>query len=111
MAKRPEDSGKGMEAAAKEGGQESLISQDPVEAYNSPSADLDLHATHQSPVHADNQGPSDEIDIHNLEVPQVLHLEAPPVPFTPPPTPFLDHQHHFLMLIIIQNYLQHLLCI
>ncbi|KAL8116595.1 hypothetical protein AgCh_022941 [Apium graveolens] len=36
LAKRPEDSGKGIEAAAKEGDQESLISQDPVEAHNSP---------------------------------------------------------------------------
>ncbi|KAL8105746.1 hypothetical protein AgCh_029515 [Apium graveolens] len=88
LAKRPADSGKGMEAATKEGGQESLISEDPIEAHNSPSADPDLHATHHSPlhepetthiptppvspVHVDNQGPSDEIDIHNLEVPQNL---------------------------------------
>ena len=51
LAKRPENSGKGMEAAAKEGDHESLISQDSVEAHNSPSADPDPHATHHSPLH------------------------------------------------------------
>ena len=42
------------------------------------------------PVHTKDPGTSAEIDIHNLIVPEVLYLEAPPTQLTPPTTPILD---------------------
>ncbi|KAL8120418.1 hypothetical protein AgCh_017557 [Apium graveolens] len=42
------------------------------------------------PVHTEDPGTSAEIDIHNLIVPEVMYLEAPPAQITPPTTPILD---------------------
>ena len=42
------------------------------------------------PVHTEEPGTCSKIDIHNLIVPEVLYLEAPPTQLTQPTTPTLD---------------------
>ncbi|KAL8120303.1 hypothetical protein AgCh_017461 [Apium graveolens] len=84
---------------AKEGDQESLISTEAIVIETLPSTQ---HETAQDkiptphispivdPVHTEELGTSAEIDIHNLIVPEVLYLEAPPIQLTPPTTSILD---------------------
>ncbi|KAL8133306.1 hypothetical protein AgCh_008680 [Apium graveolens] len=92
------------EAAAKEGDRESLISKEPefAEATVSTPPLSPTQATAQDkvsspPVTPVNElvstadpGTSAEIDIHNLIVPEVLYLEAPPAPINPSTTPIPD---------------------
>ncbi|KAL8118489.1 hypothetical protein AgCh_016131 [Apium graveolens] len=88
-----------LEEGAKEGGQESLIPTEPIVVDFLPSAQPKptqdristppvSPVTH--PVHTEDPGTSADIDIHNLIVPEVLYLEAPPAPITPPSTPIPD---------------------
>ncbi|KAL8121634.1 hypothetical protein AgCh_018391 [Apium graveolens] len=85
--------------AAKEGDQESLISTKPIVIELLPSAQPETAQDRiptppmspiVDPVHTEKLGTSAEIDIHNLIVPEVLYLEAPPIQLTPPTTPILD---------------------
>ena len=92
----------GEEAAAKEGGQESLIPTEPIIIEQLPYAESAFNENQQSPFHdfspphtaTPSTSISSEIDIHNLEVPAVLYLEAPPKVAvsqqTLPTTPILD---------------------
>ncbi|KAL8132948.1 hypothetical protein AgCh_008427 [Apium graveolens] len=97
-----------LEAAAKEGGQESLIPTEPRVIELLPTAESSHKSPIQAqedipekvptppvspindPVHAEDSGTSAETDIHNLVVPEVLYLEAPPTQVNPPTTPILD---------------------
>ncbi|KAL8091512.1 hypothetical protein AgCh_033945 [Apium graveolens] len=85
--------------AAKEGDQESLISTEPIVIESLASAKPEtaqdsIPTPPISPivdtVHTEEPGTSAEIDIHNLIVPEVLYLEAPPIQLTPPTTSILD---------------------
>ncbi|KAL8093226.1 hypothetical protein AgCh_035207 [Apium graveolens] len=92
------------EAAAKEGDQESLISQEPefAEAIASTPPLSPTQETTQDkvstppvspvnePVSTADPGKSAEIDIHNLIVPEVLYLEVPPAQINPSMTPIPD---------------------
>ena len=101
---RAESVSRDEEAAAKEGDQESLISKEPefAEATASPPPLSPTQETAQDkvstppvspvnePVSTADPGTSAEIDIHNLIVPEVLYLEAPPAPINPSTTPIPD---------------------
>ena len=72
-----------MEAAAKEGGQESLIPIEPIIIESLPSAqqETDQDRVPTPPVspiieqvHTEDLGTSAEIDIHILIVPEVMYL-------------------------------------